>query len=171
MTVADMDVAKSNELVIAREFEAPRELVWKALTDPEALAQWWGPKGFTWLRGTLDPKPGGVFLYGMRAPGGGPEMWGKFVYAEIVTPEKLVFTNSFSNEKGETVRAPFSEDWPLEVHNTWTLAEHNGKTMLTMRGYPVNATEAERKTFEAGRGSMQQGFAGTFDQLAAYLAL
>jgi len=51
-----------------------------------------------------------------------------------------------------------------------TFAEHNGRTTVTLRGIPWSATEVERQTFEAGRESMQMGFGGTLDQLAAYLA-
>jgi uncharacterized protein YndB with AHSA1/START domain len=97
-------------------------------------------------------------------------MWGRFVYREIVAPERIVFINSFSDEDGNITRAPFSSTWPLEVLNTLTLSEHEGKTTLTLRGGPINATEEERKTFEAGFDSMRQGFTGTFDQLADYLA-
>lgn len=62
-----------------------------------------------------------------------------------------------------------SPTWPLEVLNTMTLSEHDGsehdgKTTLTMRGVPINATdEHERKTFEAAHGSMKHGFTGTLD--------
>ncbi len=157
------------EFVITRVFDAPRELVFKAWTESERLARWWGPKGFTWVSAKLDLRPGGVFHYCMRSPDG-REMWGKFVYREILAPERIVFVNSFSDEEGNTVRAPFSSDWPLEVLNTLTLAEHEGRTMLTLRGYPINATESERKAFEAGYESMKQGFKGTLDQLAHYLA-
>lgn len=66
-------------------------------------------------------------------------------------------------------RAPFSADWPMEVLSTLTFVERDGKTTVTMRGVPVNATEAERRTFEAGYESMQKGWAGTLDQLDAYL--
>src|SRR5205807_10573435 len=125
--------------------------------------------GFTIGVCKVDVRPDGIFHYSMKTPGG-QEMWGKFVYREIVAPERIVFTNSFADASGATVRAPFSADWPLEVLNTLTLSEHAGRTTLTLRGAPVNATEAERRTFDAGRASMQQGFAGTFDQLAGYLA-
>ena len=65
---------------------------------------------------------------------------------------------------------PLSATWPLEVLNTWTLAEHTGKTTLTLRGRPVNATETEQQTFTQGHTSMEMGFKGTMDQLAEYLA-
>jgi len=161
--------AAEREFVITRVFDAPRDLVWKAWTESERLAQWWGPKGFAMGVCKLDLRPDGVFHYSMRTPDC-HEMWGKFVYREIAAPERIVFTNSFADASGATVRAPFSADWPLEVLNTLMLSEHDGRTTLTLRGAPVNATEAKRRTFEAGRASMQQGFTGTFDQLAAYLA-
>jgi uncharacterized protein YndB with AHSA1/START domain len=63
-----------------------------------------------------------------------------------------------------------SATWPLEVLNTTSLAEENGKTRMTLHGIPINATAEERKTFKEGHGSMQQGFKGTLDQLEAYLA-
>lgn len=154
---------------LSRTFAAPRALVWQVYTDAEHLAKWWGPKGFTWIRGTLDLRPGGVFHYGMRAPTG-QEMWGKFVYREIVAPERLVFTNSFCDDTGTTVRAPFNPNWPLEILNTVTFTEKDGKTVLAMVGSPVNATAEERAAFESMRPSMDQGFSGTFDQLDAYLA-
>lgn len=156
-------------LVITRVFDAPRELVWKAFTESDRLAQWWGPKGFTMLVRTLDFRPGGVFHYAMRAPDG-QIMWGKFVYRDIQAPERMVFVNSFSDENGAIVRAPFSPTWPLEVLNTVTLTESGGKTTVTLRGGPINATGEERAIFWNRQESVQQGFAGTFDQLAAYLA-
>jgi uncharacterized protein YndB with AHSA1/START domain len=110
-----------------------------------------------------------MFHYGMRSPNG-QEMWGRFVYREIVAPERIVFINSFSDASGGLTQAPFSETWPLEVSNTLTLIEQDAKTTLTLRGGPINATEGERKMFADMFGSMQEGFTGTFDQLAAYLA-
>ena len=80
-------------------------------------------------------------------------MWGKFVYREIVAPERIVFVNSFSDEEGNPVRHPMSPTWPLEVLNTMTLSEHDGRTTLTIRGAPINASDEERKTFQAGRES------------------
>jgi len=155
------------ELCITRVFEAPRELVFQAWTDVERLARWWGPKGFRWVSAKLDLRPGGMFHYCLQAPNG-QEMWGKFVYREIVRPERLVFVNSFSDANGNTIRAPFSADWPLEILNTLTLAEHGGKTTLTLEGRPINMTEKEQ-TFRDAFKSVEQGFAGTFDQLAEYL--
>src|SRR6201994_4698471 len=81
---------------ITRTFDAKLALVWQGFLNAEHLAKWWGPKGFTWISGTLDFRPGGRFHYGMRAPTG-DEMWGKFDYREIAPMKKIVFTSSFSN--------------------------------------------------------------------------
>jgi uncharacterized protein YndB with AHSA1/START domain len=156
------------EFVITRTFDAPRELVWQAWTDPERLMRWWGPKGLTMLSCKVDLRPGGLFHYGMRTPDG-HEMWGKFVYREIVPPERLVLVVSFSDAQGGITRHPMSSTWPLEVLNTMTLTESGGKTTLTLQSVPVNATGEERRTFKDGHRSMQQGFKGTLDQLAEYL--
>lgn len=162
--------ATDSEFVITRVLDVPRDLVWKAWTRAERLAQWWGPKGFKIHVARLDFRPGGVFHYSMEA-GNGHTMWGKFVYCEIAAPERMVFVSSFSDEAGNITRAPFFDGgWPLEVRNTLTLIERDGTTTLTLRGGPINATEDERKTFEANFDSMRQGFRGTFDQLAEYLA-
>jgi uncharacterized protein YndB with AHSA1/START domain len=105
----------------------------------------------------------------MRSPDG-REMWGKWVYREIVPPERLVSVVSFTDAEGNLLRHPMSPTWPLELLHTMTLSEREGKTTLTVTGVPTNATEEERKTFRAGRNSMEAGFTGTLDQLAAYLA-
>ena len=155
--------------VISREFAAPRELVWKAWTERDRLVQWFGPKGFTMSTAKLDFRPGGIFHYAMRSPDG-KEMWGKFVYREIIAPEKIVLVNSFSDKDGNITPHPMSPTWPLEMLATPTMAEHEGKTMLTIKWTPLNATEAERKTFDSARAGMSQGWTGTFEQLAEYLA-
>jgi uncharacterized protein YndB with AHSA1/START domain len=155
--------------VITRVVDAPRSRVWKAWTDTKELKKWWGPKGFEVVSTKVDLKPGGIFHYLLRSPNG-QEMWGKFVYREIVHPERLVFVNSFSDKSGATIRAPFAATWPLQVLNTITLAEEGGRTILTLNGAPLDASDEERRTFDAARPSMQQGFTGTFDQLADYLA-
>jgi uncharacterized protein YndB with AHSA1/START domain len=157
------------EFVISREFDAPRDLVFAAWTEPERLAQWWGPKGFKLNVAKVDLRPGGVFHYGMTAPDGST-MWGKFTYREIAPPERLVFVVSFSDENGGMTRHPMAPTWPQEMLNVVTFSEHGEKTTITLRSSAYNATEEERATFKAGHASMKGGFTGTFDQLAAYLA-
>jgi uncharacterized protein YndB with AHSA1/START domain len=162
------DKPTTKEFTISRVFDAPRSLVFKVQTEAEHLARWWGPKGYEMLVAKLDIRPGGLFHYRMRSPEG-HEMWGRFVYREIVPPERIVFVNSFSDEKAAIVRAPFAPDWPLEVLNVMTLTEDGGKTTLTLRGGPINANAAEISRFNSFHDSMAQGFGGTLDQLDAYL--
>ena len=161
--------AVDGDLVITRTYDAPRELVWKAWSEAERLAQWWGPKGFTMAVSKLEFRPDGIFHYSMKTPEG-QLMWGRFLYREITKPERIVFTNSFSDAEGNVTRNPWSATWPLEVMNNLTFVEQDGKTTITLRGQPFNASDEERATFAAGRASMQMGFKGTLDQLEAYLA-
>ena len=156
------------EFVITRVFDAPRDLVWKAWTERERLMRWFGPKGFTMPVATLEFRPGGVFHYCLRSPDG-HDMWGKFVYRDIMAPECIVLVNSFSDKQGNLTRHPMSPTWPLEMLSTTTFTEHEGKTTITVRWAPLNATEAERKTFDEGRAGMSQGWGGTMEQLEAYL--
>ena len=158
----------SAPFVISRVFDAPRERVWRAWTEAQQLKQWWGPKGFKVHTCKVDLRPGGVFLYGMKAPDGS-DTWGKFTYREIKAPEKLVFIVSFSDPKGGVTRHPHMEDWPLQTLSTVTFEQVDRKTKVTVQWSPHEATEAERKTFEDGKPSMQQGWSGTFEQFTDYL--
>jgi uncharacterized protein YndB with AHSA1/START domain len=107
----------------------------------------------------------------MTAPDG-TEMWGRFVYREIKAPHRLVFITCFSDAKGGVTRHPWSPNWPLEMHSTVLFEEHaGGKTKVSVQWAPADgSTEVERKTFDEGRGSMNQGWTGTFEQFAAYLS-
>ncbi|MBS1504980.1 MAG: SRPBCC domain-containing protein, partial [Bacteroidetes bacterium] len=116
----------------------------------------------------LDFRVGGIFLYGMDL--NGAQMWGIFRYREIAEPERIVFVNSFSDEEGNITRAPFHQAWPLEILNNLTLDELDGKTRLTLKGGPINATDEEMQIFAASISQMEGGFKGTFDQLEVYLA-
>ena len=156
------------ELVITRMFDAPVDIVFRAWSEPERLKHWWAPKGFTLVKSKMDFRPGGTFHYCQSSPDG-IEMWGRFVYLEISAPGRLVFINSFSNKEGNITRNPFSPTWPLEINNVLIFEEKEGKTLLTIRGGPINATEDEVKTFEAALDSIRQGFNGTFEQLDEYL--
>ena len=153
---------------ISRVYDAPRARVWQAWTEPSRLKHWWGPRGFTVHTCKVDLRPGGTFLYGMKAPDGG-DVWGKFVYREIKAPERLVFVVSFSDPQGGVTRHPSSPDWPEYILSTVTFSELSGKTKVTVNWIPHEASAAERKVFEAGRPSMTQGWGGTLDQLEAYL--
>lgn len=155
---------------ITRIFDAPRDRVWQCWTEAERLKKWWGPKGFTVKHCKLDLRPGGIGHYCLRGPDG-KDMWGKFVYREIVKPEKLVWINSFSDEKGGTTVHPMMPGWPREMLTTVSFEALGNRTKVTVQWLPVDgSTELERKTFEEGRGSMNMGWSGTFEQFAGYLA-
>ncbi len=158
----------ADDFVATRVVNAPVDRVWKAWTDAKALKQWWGPKGFESVSTKVDLRPGGIFHYHMRAPGG-EDMWGKFVYREIVPEQRLVFISSFSDENAGETRHPLAPDWPLKMLSMVTFAEKDGKTTVTVSGSPYEPTEKERSAFEAGRDSMKAGWAGTFERLDAYL--
>jgi uncharacterized protein YndB with AHSA1/START domain len=93
--------------VTSRVFDAPRDLVWAAWTDPKHLVHWWGPKGFTVVKCDMDLRKGGRFHYGLKAPDGSM-MWGKLVFRDILPPKELVAVVAFSDEKGGVTRHPFA---------------------------------------------------------------
>lgn len=159
---------KSKDFIITRILHAPCELVWKAHTEEDQLMHWWGPKGFKMIKSKVDLRPGGMFHYGMEGPGK-TIMWGRFVYREIVPQEKIVFISSFSNEKGEAVHHPMAAGWPLEILNTMTFSEKEGKTTVIISGRPINASAEEIAMYGNSHASMEGGFTGTYDQLEEYL--
>jgi uncharacterized protein YndB with AHSA1/START domain len=158
------------DFVIAREFDVPRETLWACVSEPERLRHWWGPKGCKVVAANMDLRPGGSYHYGLQMPDG-KTMWGKFLYREIVAPERLVFVNFFSDEKGGVTRHPMAPTWPLEMLSTFTFDDLGKRSRFTVRWAPLNATEEEREVFnsDAMRAGMTQGWNGTMDQLAAYL--
>jgi uncharacterized protein YndB with AHSA1/START domain len=160
----------AGEFVLRRVFDAPRALLWQCFTDPERMKQWWGPKGFKVLHSKMDLRVGGTYHYGMQEADG-EAMWGKFTYREIAPQEKLVFINSFSDEKGGVTRHPLGPTWPLQMHSTFTFEDApGGKTKFTVRWSPYEATAEEQAAFDAAQASMTQGWGGTMEQLAGYLA-
>jgi uncharacterized protein YndB with AHSA1/START domain len=160
---------QSKDFVLSRVFDAPRDLVWQAFTQPERMKQWWGPKGFTLIVSKMDLRVGGTYHYGMTAPNGSA-MWGLFKYREIAPLERLVLINSFSDENGGLTRHPMNPNWPQQLLTTFTFEEQtDGKTKFTLRWSAYNATAVEQKTFDDGHASMTQGWGGTLEQLATYL--
>jgi uncharacterized protein YndB with AHSA1/START domain len=157
------------EFVISRLFDAPRDLVFACFTEPERMKQWWGPKGSSVIAQKMELRVGGVYHYGMRGPDG-KEMWGKFIYREITPPSRLVWINSFSDAAGNLARHPFIPTWPYEMLSTFLFETQGSGTRLTIKWVPYNATDEERATFDATFDGMTQGWTGTLDQLAAYLA-
>ena len=164
----DNQNGKKEKLTIVRDFKAPRALVFQAFATAEAFAEWWGPAGMPITVKHFDFRPGGKAHYKMEA--GGMTMWGLFKYGNIVSPELLAFVSSFSDEEGNVAKAPFPMEFPMEISNEITLQENNGVTTLTLQGYPLNATPEQEETYYAMTANISEGFAGTFNQLDAYLA-
>lgn len=158
------------QFTISRVFDAPRDLVFKCFTDVEHMKHWWGPKGFEIVGSSMDLRPGGTYHYGMRNRDGGI-MWGRFVYREIMAPERIVLISSFSDEKGGLARAPFFDGkWPLEMYSTFLFEEMDGnRTRLSVKWRPLNASAEELATFTSNFQSMKGGWSGTFEQLESYL--
>lgn len=131
---------KKSELVITRIFDAPRELVWKAWTEPELVKRWWGPEFFTAPFVRIDLRVGGSYLSAMRSPDG-RDYWSTGIYREIIPPERIVCTDSFSDEQGNVVPAShygMDGDWQMELLVTVTFEEQRGRTKFTLRheGFP-----------------------------------
>lgn len=160
---------KTESFVISRVFDAPRDRVWQAWTEVEQLKQWWGPKGFAVTYCKLDLRPGGKGHYCLRAPDGS-DMWGRFVYREIVKPERLVWINSFSDKDGGLTTHPMNPAWPREMLTTVSFKALGGKTEVTVEWIPIDgSTELEVKTFDQGRDSMKMGWTGTLERFTDYL--
>jgi uncharacterized protein YndB with AHSA1/START domain len=159
------------DFVISRTFDAPRDRVWQALTVPEQMQAWFTPKGFTSRAVKFELRPGGMYHYCMTSADG-HEMWGKATYREIEAPKRITYINAFSNAEGGTTRHPMSATWPLEMLTTFTLEEALGnKTALTVRWTLLDGVaEEEAKTFNGAHDGMRQGWGGTFDHLAEFLA-
>ncbi len=172
--VAEMRAGTAAErpFFISRAFDAPRSLVWRAWTESDRLAKWFGPKGVTIPKCTLDLRPGGVFHYCMRGPDGS-ENWGKWVFREIVPEERLVFISSFADAAGKPIRPPFEPKWPLEMLSTITFADQLVKkdaTVVSVLWRAHQATAEEIRVFEDGFESMKAGWGGTMESLTRYLA-
>jgi uncharacterized protein YndB with AHSA1/START domain len=151
------------EIVITRVFDAPRELVWKAWTEPERLMRWWGPKEFTSPACKIDLRVGGKYLFCMRSPEG-QDFWSTGVYREIVEPERIVWTDSFADDKGNPVPAShygMPGDWPAELLVTVTFEEHQGKTKLILRHVGIPSGEMGEMT--------KAGWNSSLDKLAESL--
>jgi len=164
--------AQASDFTISRDFDVPREILWTCFTEPERMRHWLGPKGSKVIAANMDLRPGGSYHHGLQGPDG-KTMWGKFLYREIVAPERLVFVNFFSDEKGGVTRHPMAPNWPLEMLSTFTFDDLGpNKSRFTVRWSPHKATEEEREVFnsDAMRAGMTQGWSGTMDQLESYLA-
>ena len=150
--------------IISREFSVPVTILYHMWTDPEAMRQWWGPKGAKVLTADLDLRAGGSYHYGMEMPGG-VEMWGLWKILDVQPNKRLAFINSFSNAERALIRHPLNPDWPLELMSDIQFEETAMGARVTISWLPYHATEKEIATFDAGRDSMTMGWGGSLDTL------
>jgi uncharacterized protein YndB with AHSA1/START domain len=142
------------EIVMTRDFDAPRELVFEAWTKPEHLTRWWGPRGHTMPVCEVDLRPGGSYRFVNRAPDGTDHPF-KGVYREIVPPERLVCTQIYD-----------VEGWSnRECLVTLIFAERDGRTTMT-NTVLFDSVEDRDAMLESG---MEGGAAESLDRLAELL--
>src|SRR5208337_2621629 len=163
--MAEKMVSEIERMVVTRVFDAPRELVWKAWTDPKYVMQWWGPKGFTSPVCQMDFRVGGKSLLCMRTPDG-QEGWNAVEYHEIVLHEKIVSSMYFSDSKGNKVEAAhygIEHEAIDDAHDVVIFEDFgNGQTKLTFIG---------NETMENAKKSGQvEGWNQILDKVAAVVA-
>ena len=150
-------IKNKSEITISRVFDAPREKMWIAWTDPKEVKKWWGPKDFTAPEIKIDLKVGGIYLYCMHGAGFDgvvKDFWNVGKFTEIVQMNRIVATVSFADENGNPVPAAHYNmpgDWPVEVVATVTFEEVEAdKTKLTVRevGIPGEVGEPARMGWE-----------------------
>jgi len=156
---SDMEYQIGREINLTRTYDAPRELVFRAFTDARLLAEWFGPNMFTNPVCEVDARPGGAILIHMRGPDGiGYPCRGLF--KEISAPERLVFTTSaFEDQDGHAI---------VEILNTVTLSERNGKTELRLQAVVVKMVKSTPEIAAALDG-WQEGWSQSFGKLAGTL--
>ena len=158
-------VTEKERMVVTRTFDAPRELVWKAWTDPHYVMQWWGPKGFTSPVCKMDFRVGGKFLYCMKSPVG-QELWNAGEYHEIIPHEKIVSSMYFADAEGNKIDPAQLgiEHEAIDGSYDVTLFEDlgNGKTKLTFIG-----NETMEDATESGQ---VEGMNQILDKAAAIIA-
>ncbi|MCE9556439.1 MAG: SRPBCC family protein [Planctomycetes bacterium] len=142
------------EIVITRVYDAPRQLVFDAWTDPKHIAQWWGPNGFTTTIHERTVRPGGVWRFIMHGPDG-VDWPNRIDYLEVVPPERLVYYHDSDIDND-----------PDRFHVTVTFVEDDGRTTLTLRTLFNTVEQCEQvKAFGAVEGGKQ-----TLERLAQFLA-
>ena len=149
---------RGGQLILTREFDAPRRKVFQAHTDCKHLKNWWGPRTWPVTYCQMDFRVGGKWHYCMTGPDG-TQSWGLAIYKEIVEPERIVYEDHFSDKDGNQ-----NKDLPSTVATTEFL-EKDGKTILrSIANYPTE--EDLQKVLDMG---MVAGVTETFDRLEEYL--
>jgi uncharacterized protein YndB with AHSA1/START domain len=145
ITLTNMEGAMAHDLTLTRTIAASPERVWQALTEQDAIAQWWGPTGFTAPRVDVDLRPGGRTVVCMTAPGM-PLMCNSWIYSEIVPGERLVFDQGWADAEGAEVDPHtlgfLPADIPLSVPHTISLAaQADGSTVLSWAEFGYASAE------------------------------
>lgn len=143
------------EFVIDRKFNAPRELVWRAWTDPNLLQRWYGP-GVETVIHEFELKPEGVWLNEMKMKGG--SNFQKMIFKEVVEPERLVWHHCSADEDWNVAANPMMPDWPRVLLTTVTLTEEGGGTNIRLAQVPLDATDAEIACFAKMKDGMSGGW-------------
>jgi uncharacterized protein YndB with AHSA1/START domain len=145
------------ELFLTRVFGAPRNLVFRAWTDAQHMARWWGPRGFTNPVCELEVRPGGLLRIDMRGPDGTVYPM-KGVFHEIVESERLTFTSTaLEDEDGKPL---------FEILNTVSFEDYNGLTKLTLRALLVTKGFKLTPQAAAALSGMEQGWSESLYRLA-----
>lgn len=157
--------------IVSREFNAPRELVWKVNTQAEHLEKWLGPEGVTGFTKRMDFRVGGKYHYAQRTADGSFNAWGIVTYLEISPVDRIVSIQSFSDEDGGISTHPMAPTWPRVIH--WVMDFEDlgdGRTKLNVTWLPLEGSSAEElTTFDGARAGMDGGWKGTMDKLEAYI--
>lgn len=155
--------------VLTRVFDAPQQLVYEAWTQARHLCQWQVPNSeVSCVYQSADIRSGGSALHKM-VMSSGHEMWLLTKYHELNPYDRIVFTQYESNESGD-VLPPSMPNWPKEIRATVNLSEIDGKTQMEFVWQPVNPSQAEADAWEASRTQFSNGWGGSFELLAEYLA-
>ena len=154
--------------VLERVFDAPRALVWRAWTEPDLLARWYGPNVETIVH-RLEVKPGGLWLNEMRW--GEKSHYQRVEYTEVTPPERLVWLHATSDAEWNVIPSPMMADWPRVLLTTVTFAEQDGvRTRMRLTWVPHEASEAEIACFAAAMDGMGKGWDAGMKLLAELLA-
>lgn len=153
--------------VLQREFNAPRELVWKAWTETALFTRWYGPNVETIVH-RQDLRPGGECLVEMKW--GGSSSFQVLAYREVVAPVRLVWLHSNTDAEGNIAPNPRMPDWPRTLLTTVTFASNDKLTKLRLEWTPHNASAAEIACFTAAMDGMGKGWDGGMALLAKLLA-
>lgn len=155
------------EFILDRVFDAPREMVWRAWTDPELLARWYGPRIDTIIH-KFDLKPGGEWRNEMKM--GDKSDLSIAVFKEVVPLERLVWHHSSADRDWNIVANQMMADWPRVLLTTVTFADDGAKSKVRLVWQPFEASDAEIACFTGVVANMGKGWESGFAIMDEILA-